>query len=406
MRLVWKTLKGGWKYQALSKTFARTFREKIIPEFIAEAKAAEAENWSALDSAALEKKLDFWIERTLVAFARHSLKPTAFAAGSIASILRLLEKPLGPDRARIAIAELTAGVRPDDDADLATTVAKLASDRIDRATFIENFGHRGSAEMELSQPRWKENPQAIDRLIDSASAAPAADSGSDALEKISTEAKLNSAQKSILRSETAKLRTALALRETGKHHLMRGYALIRRALVELDGRSSLNGGIFFLTPEEIPAFIRGEDLTARIAERRKRRSIVLCLEVPPVLFSDDLEAIGRPMPPPAGATSMQGVPISAGVAEGPALVLIDPHAAVPSMENYILVCPSTDPSWVPLFARAKGLIMETGGVLSHGAIVAREFGLPAVAGLPDVVRMLAHGQRVRVDGNSGVVAIL
>ena len=88
------------------------------------------------------------------------------------------------------------------------------------------------------------------------------------------------------------------------------------------------------------------------------------------------------------------------------MVLTDPRAAAPALVDYILVCPSTDPSWVPLFARAKGLIMETGGVLSHGAIVAREFGLPAVAGIPDVHRRIRTGQRLRVDGGLGSVSVL
>ncbi len=103
---------------------------------------------------------------------------------------------------------------------------------------------------------------------------------------------------------------------------------------------------------------------------------------------------------------MQGVPLSAGVAEGPALVLEEPRTEGLPAEPYILVCPSTDPAWVPLFVQARGLVMEMGGVLSHGAIVAREYGLPAVAGLPGVQRRLRTGQRLRVDGGCGVVTIL
>ena len=129
-----------------------------------------------------------------------------------------------------------------------------------------------------------------------------------------------------------------------------------------------------------------------------------------MLFSDDLEAIGPAGRSSPGAEEMHGAPLSAGVAEGPALVL-EPTAAArwerpAPAEPYILVCPSTDPAWVPLFVRAKGLVMETGGVLSHGAIVAREFGLPAVAGLPDVVRRLQTGQRLRIDGGRGTVTVL
>jgi pyruvate,water dikinase len=127
--------------------------------------------------------------------------------------------------------------------------------------------------------------------------------------------------------------------------------------------------------------------------------------VPPVVFGDDLEAIGRPLPPPAGAEHFTGVPLSAGVAEGPALVLTEPTTAV-AESGYILVCPSTDPAWVPLFVNARGLVMESGGTLSHGAIVAREFGLPAVAGLPGVQHRIRTGQRLRVDGGQGTVSVL
>jgi pyruvate,water dikinase len=133
--------------------------------------------------------------------------------------------------------------------------------------------------------------------------------------------------------------------------------------------------------------------------------LALGLEVPGVLFSDDLEAIGRPVPIDRGE-AMNGVPVSAGVAEAPALVLEHPHVGENMPDGFVLVCPSTDPAWVPLFVRARGLVMETGGVLSHGAIVAREFGLPAVAGVPEVMRRIRTGQRIRVDGGQGMVTIV
>jgi len=131
----------------------------------------------------------------------------------------------------------------------------------------------------------------------------------------------------------------------------------------------------------------------------------LSLEAPLVLFSDDLEAIGRQMVF-AGADTLQGVALSVGVVEGSALVLHEPDHVVLPAEPYILVCPSADPAWAPLFVHAQGLVMETGGVLSHGAIVAREFGLPAVAGLPGIHRRLRTGQRLRVDGANGTVTVM
>src|SRR5262249_19332716 len=131
-------------------------------------------------------------------------------------------------------------------------------------------------------------------------------------ERVASEARLSGLQRSVLTGEVEALRTYLGLRETGKHHLMRGYALIRRILVELDTRHDLDGGIFYLTPDELPDLVAGKDLFAVIERRRRRREVALGLEVPQVLFSDDLDAIGRPATV-AGADVLQGVPLSAGV---------------------------------------------------------------------------------------------
>ncbi len=138
---------------------------------------------------------------------------------------------------------------------------------------------------------------------------------------------------------------------------------------------------------------------------KQRREIALSLPAPTVIFSDDLDAIGRELEL-SGSDAMQGVPLSAGVVEASAWVLSDIAGAQMPSEPYILVCPSTDPAWVPLFVQARGLVMETGGMLSHGAIVAREFGLPAVAGIAEVHRRIKTGQRLRIDGATGMVNVV
>jgi len=103
---------------------------------------------------------------------------------------------------------------------------------------------------------------------------------------------------------------------------------------------------------------------------------------------------------------MEGTGISAGVANGIAQVLTDPTKASIDQKNYVLVCPSTDPGWTPLFLGAAALVMERGGVLSHGAVVAREYGIPAVAGISMATKRIKSGQMVRVDGTRGIVSIL
>jgi phosphoenolpyruvate synthase/pyruvate phosphate dikinase len=105
------------------------------------------------------------------------------------------------------------------------------------------------------------------------------------------------------------------------------------------------------------------------------------------------------------ATTLTGSPVSPGVVEGVVHIVFDPHNAQLA-PGEILVCPGTDPSWTPLFLAAGGLVMEVGGLMTHGGVVAREYGIPAVVGIPDVTRRLKTGQRIRVDGTTGQVVVL
>jgi phosphohistidine swiveling domain-containing protein len=390
----------------LGPAFAARFRGQVLPAFREEVRRAAADDLTSLDDAALRERLEHWVRLTLYDFARDALKPTVRAAIARENLVRFLRRKLGPERARAAVNELCMGVVPDPEADLGGATRDLMAGRLDRATFLERFGHRGEQEMELSRPRWREDPAALERLAIAPDEAHAAgQSPRERWEAIAAEAKLSKLERTALDSEVQILHASLALRETAKHYLMLGYQWIRGVLLEIDRRHRLHGGVFYLTPEELPRLAAGEDLSGLIAGRRRRRTVCLSLEAPPVLFSDDLEAIGRP-PVVTGMNALQGVPLSAGTAEAPALVLEQPRTDALPAEPYILVCPSTDPAWVPLFVRARGLVMESGGVLSHGAIVAREYGLPAVAGLPGVHTALRSGQRLRVDGGRGTVAVL
>ncbi len=143
----------------------------------------------------------------------------------------------------------------------------------------------------------------------------------------------------------------------------------------------------------------------KVTERKRRRDKLLSIELPDVIFSDALEQIGDP-PLPESSEELDGTPISGGVTTGEAKVLLKPPQSQEDMETgHILVCPSTDPGWAPLFPGARGLVMERGGVLSHGAIVAREYGIPAVANIPGATKIIKDGQTIKVDGNKGKVSI-
>ena len=128
--------------------------------------------------------------------------------------------------------------------------------------------------MELAQPRWSEDHVAWDRLVAQAGSSTVHEVPplQETWKRIADEAKIPEWQRLPLEAELKAAHTYLGLRETGKHYLMKGYALIRRVLVELDRRHRLASGIFFLTPDELPRLIHGEDLSGVIAQRRRRRA--------------------------------------------------------------------------------------------------------------------------------------
>ncbi len=103
--------------------------------------------------------------------------------------------------------------------------------------------------------------------------------------------------------------------------------------------------------------------------------------------------------------SFSGSPVSPGVVEGSVRVVFDPRTAN-LLPGEIMVCPGTDPSWTPLFLTAGGLIMEVGGMMTHGGVVAREYGIPAIVGVTDATSRLKTGQRIRLDGSSGIIQCL
>jgi pyruvate,water dikinase len=127
--------------------------------------------------------------------------------------------------------------------------------------------------------------------------------------------------------------------------------------------------------------------------------------VPRVLLSDGTEPEAAAPAAVQGEDLLVGTPASAGTVTGPARVVLDPVGAR-LQPGQILVVPSTDPGWTPLFLTAGGLVMEMGGANSHGAVVAREYGIPAVVGVPDATRHIPDGEPITVNGSTGTVTLV
>jgi pyruvate,water dikinase len=288
------------------------------------------------------------------------------------------------------------------------------------STFLARYGFRSVGEIDLGVPRWAEDPTHLLgaianylRLEDEALAPDAqfARGAREAEAMIATLlGRVRGPRRMLLRFFLRRLRALMGLREAPKFHLIRRIwtplrNLLRPVGDELAaaGRIASPDDVFFLTIAEVRAAIAGDDLHEVVTERRAmfvreraRRHI------PRVLLSDGTDAEIALVPAAAG--DLRGSPASPGRVTAKARVILSPLGA--RLEpGEILVAPSTDPGWTPLFLTAGGLVMEMGGMMSHGAVVAREYGIPAVVGVAGATERIATGQLLTVDGSAGAVSI-
>lgn len=402
--IVWAMVRSSSRIGRLLNTTAEHLTQELFPKFVQLYETDRRERSVAeLAYEDLLKLGQLWLER-INEFARESLRPGLFAATALAELEQLLTQAQVKDPSAAA-RRLVMGVHPPADCDLASSLQQLAAGTLPQSDFLKTFGHRAAGEMELAEPRFAEAPE----KLPAANASPGPAYVSQLVELADVvDLKKHAGLKAQLTAKLQQSRDYLALREASKHYLMLGFARLREIYREAGRRLELGDAIFYLTVDDIPAAlinVNTADLRQKCDSAKKRRKLLLSLPVPPVLVSDDLAAIGRPVAI-SGAAELSGAPLSFGDFTGPALVLEEPIDAAALAPGFVLVCPSTDPAWVPLFLKAGALVMESGGVLSHGAIVAREFGIPAVAGIPDVHRQLVGGQRLHVDGATGRVYVL
>ena len=406
--------------------FARLLTEEVFPAFQKEVEAERDISYSDLTDAELVTKFEEWRAKTLDDFAPKTLTATLLAGFSLQRLEAALQKCLNETEVKTFANRLISGISgnltvetivPQAHPRLASKLSEVATGDLTLTDFLKDYGHRAVDEFELAQPRWREDTTYLEQIVasfqqentgTSLSKSNGAKQQVEQCESTEKELVARLGNKTGLRkqivSELDFTRTYMPFRETAKFYLMLGYEQIRRALLELDRRYELDGGIFYLVPDELQQLINGKVFNEVITTRKVRRELTLQIEIPDVIFSDSLDQIGASTPIEVVDT-YTGVGVSAGIATGQARVLLTPTDVRPSDRNYILVCPSTDPAWTPLFLHAAGLVMERGGILSHGAVVAREYGVPAVANIPNATRRIADGQTLQVDGNQGTISI-
>ena len=296
------------------------------------------------------------------------------------------------------------------------------------ARFLEKYGMRGVGEIDFGQPRWREDPTPVMHSlqsylqIDPASTpdvlfAKGKHAAQNAIEKILANASKQHGgfiKAKIARAAAKRIRVLMGARESPKFFAIRTMGVARKELLAAGqefaeaGTIDNAGDLVFLKLDELESLSKNESRAWKslIAERHATYERELRRkQVPRVLISD-----GRAFYEGVGAETdtgdvITGSPVSPGVVEGIVHVVLDPRGTQLA-PGEILVCPGTDPAWTPLFMAAGGLITEVGGMMTHGSVVAREYGIPAVVGVHQATLRLKDGQRIRVDGSQGNIVVL
>ncbi len=298
--------------------------------------------------------------------------------------------------------------------------------------FLERYGHRAVAEIDVGMPRWSDDPTYILgvlanylRLADPAMAPDVQFSRAEAeaeaeVERLVAEARRRGRGRALLvAAALRRTRFFAGLRELPKYQLVLGLAEVRAQLAHVgaalaeEGQLESPDDVFFLDFDEVRQALAGRSANGASQPRKLRELVVERRaayaselgrrHIPRVLLSDGTEPeVLHAASAGVADGALSGSPASAGSVTAPARVILDPVGA--HLEpGEILVAPSTDPGWTPLFLTAGGLVMEMGGPNSHGAVVAREYGIPAVVGVPEATIRLATGQKITVDGGAGTV---
>jgi len=292
--------------------------------------------------------------------------------------------------------------------------------------YLDKYGMRCAGEIDITRPRWSERPTTLVPMIlgNIKNFAPGAGhrrrepgrpeapgEGQERRQRVRAlpdgERKAEDAKQMIDR-----VRTFIGYREYPKYGMVSRYFVYKQAMLEEAERLvqahvlGEKDDIFYLRFQELHDVVRSNRVDEQLIRRRKDAFRSYQALTPPRVLTSDGEVFAgtyRRDDAPAGA--LVGLPVSAGTVEGRARVILD-IAQAELEPGDILVTAYTDPSWTPLFVAIKGLVTEVGGLMTHGAVIAREYGLPAVVGVEHATQLIRDRQRIRVHGTDGYVEIL
>lgn len=292
--------------------------------------------------------------------------------------------------------------------------------------FLTKYGMRCAGEIDITKTRWSERPSTLVPVILSniRSFEPGASKRKfekGLQEALSKEQELLDRLKQLpdgeqKAKETKRMidlvRNLSGYREYPKYGMVNRYFVYKQALLK-EAEQLVQAGVipekedvYYLSFEELREVVRTDRLDYQIISKRKDEYKLFEKLTPPRVFTSDGEIItGEYRRENLPAEALAGLAVSSGVVEGRARVILRMEDA-DIKDGDILVTTFTDPSWTPLFVSIKGLVTEVGGLMTHGAVIAREYGLPAVVGVENATRLIKDGQRIRVNGTDGYVEIL
>lgn len=402
------------------------------------------------DAALLAEAHDVWFARVCQYVAWHS-NATSLSMGSLTELEALVGRHGGdaalaqelvggltgvlaaemvPDLAAMAdalraagLAERVLALPPADAERELRTEPRAEAFRAALAHFLRRHGHRGATEAELRLPRWTEAPAEVIELLApylrDAGPRPGVEAAAARREAATAafRARLGWFARASFDRALERCHRFARLRDNGQSYIVRLLMPMRMLYAELSRRHAARGwlreadDLWFLVLEELRAVTAagspaaaGLDLQARADARRAAHTFWLG-QVAPEALDAELEPVAAPIPPGDDPSLLVGIPASRGEVTGVARVVASPQEASRLAPGEILVTRATDPGWTPVFSTIGGAVLEVGGLLSHGAIVAREYGLPAVVAVPAATRRIPDGARVTVNGTTGKVTL-
>lgn len=267
----------------------------------------------------------------------------------------------------------------------------------DVSGLMREFRHHSRNELDLRTPRWDEDREWVEATLEHLSPQAGRDARAAYDEALARAlAAIPRRQHRSFRKKLGRLRHFLWLREEMRDLSTRLYYLIRRSVLAIADARGLGDDVFFMSWQEI-----AHDKRAQVGRKRHTFESFRHFRAP--------NEIGGPFraTPVAPATgTLQGIGASPGTVRGPAFAARDINEAMQAPAGAILVCPYTDPGWTSVLGKISAVVTENGGLLSHAAVICREYGIPAVLGIPDATSSLVTGSHLEVDGASGIVSRL